>query len=82
MKTVVIKIPAHVVPKSSKRLKVAVRLRKWCHDHVHNGWHSFFLDATDESKQANSTYTGFIAFNFTDPKEAMKFMLWAGSESA
>lgn len=79
METVVIKVPAHIVSSASQHLKAACRLRKWCHNHINNGWHSFFLDATDENKNYNTNYTGFIAFNFTDPKEAMKFRLWAGN---
>lgn len=79
METVLIKIPGRVVPNPSKHLVMACKLRKWCHDHVNNGWHSFFLDATEENK-LESTYTEFIAFKFTDPKEAMKFRLWTGDE--
>lgn len=80
METVVIKIPAHVIPRLNRHLKAACRLRKWCHDHINNGWHSFFLNATDENKYHHDEYAGFIAFHFTDPKEAMKFRLWAESE--
>lgn len=79
-KTVIIKIPAHIVPSMSRHLTAVCRLRKWCHAHINNGWHSFFLDATSDNKYHHDEYTGFIAFNFTDPKEAMKFRLWAESE--
>ena len=82
MNTVVIKIPSSVVPSQSKHLDAAVELRKWCHEHVKKGWRSFFLAATEHNQQAmmDNNKVSFIGFSFDDPKEAMKFKLWAGNE--
>jgi hypothetical protein len=82
MNTVVIKIPSHAVPSQSKHLVAAVELRKWCHEHVKNGWRSFFMAATEHTQQAqmDMARASYIGFTFDDPKEAMKFKLWAGNE--
>ena len=81
METVVIKIPAHIVPSQSGHLVTAVKVRKWCHKHVQSKWHSFFLNASDENKRSQAEYTTFIAFSFANPKDAFKFRLkWMGNE--
>lgn len=77
MKTVVIKIPHHIVPAQSPHFAAACELRAWCREHIQNGWSSYFLATTIYNHQERST--GFIAFDFKDPKEAMKFSLWAGN---
>ena len=82
MNTVVIKIPSSGIRGDTKPLESAVELRKWCHEHVKKGWRSFFLGATEHNQQAmiDNNKVGFIGFSFDDPKEAMKFKLWAGNE--
>jgi len=80
METVVIKIPAHVVPSQSGSLTAAVKVRKWCHKYTKGKWHSFFLNASDENKMSQAQYTSFIAFSFADPKDAFAFRLkWVGN---
>jgi len=82
VKTVIIKIPSHAIPSQSKHLVSAVKLRKWCHEHVKNDWRSFFLASTEHTQQdqIDNNRVSFIGFTFDDPKEAMKFKLWAGNE--
>jgi len=82
VKTVVIKIPSHPILSHSKHLESAVKLRKWCHEHIKNDWCSFFLEATahEENAQLDYKLVVFIGFKFEDSKEAMKFQLWAGNE--
>lgn len=79
MKTVTIKIPAYIIPGINNPQLVAVcELRKWCREHIRNGWHSYFLTSPADILQDKQI--SFAAFNFTDPKEALKFQLWAGNE--
>ena len=50
-------------------------LRTWCYDHVKNGWCSYYLCATDDCKING---IGWVAFDFEDPKESLKFQLTTG----
>jgi hypothetical protein len=75
-KTVVVKIRDSAIVQDDNALKDACELRKWCHANIKCEWFSYFLHTTDENRMENSV--GFVAFEFSDPKEAMKFKLWAG----
>lgn len=56
-------------------LKEMCDLRSWCYEYIRNGWCSYFLNTTDECKING---IGWVAFDFQDPKEAMKFKLRTG----
>lgn len=75
MSAVIIKIADTIIKQDRTALKEMCHLRSWCYANVKNGWHSFYLDATDV---ACMNGVGFIAFEFNDPKEQMKFQLFAG----
>lgn len=76
MSIVVVKINDCAIPSESDAVKDHCELRTWCHSYVKGKWHSYFLHTTEENLRDG---VGFVAFNFADPKEALKFKLWAGA---
>lgn len=75
-KRVVVKIRDSAIVQDANALKDACELRIWCHANTKCEWFSYFLHTTDENRMSNGV--GFVAFEFSDPKEALKFKLWAG----
>ena len=76
MNTIVVQIADSPLERDRTALKDVCGLRAWCHEHIKNGWCSYFLNTSDENRLQG---IGFVAFDFENPKEAMKFQLWTGA---
>ena len=74
-KRVLVKIRDSAIVTDTTALKDACELRTWCHAHTKCEWFSYFMQTTQENRMNG---IGFVAFEFSDPKEALKFKLWAG----
>ena len=73
--TVLIQVNDSIVLKDRTSLAELCDLRTWCYDHIKNGWCSYYLNTTDDNKING---IGWVAFDFEDPKESLKFQLTTG----
>ena len=54
-----------------------INLRKWCYANTKSPWSTFHINGIDDSENGDGR-TGFVAFEFDNKKEAMKFQLYVG----
>ncbi len=80
MKTVLIKV--HVLStyqyhESCILSEKIQTLRKWCYANTKSPWSTYHIHGIKNDEMSNSR-TGFVAFEFDNENEAMKFQLYVG----
>ena len=73
--TVLIQVHDSVIMQDRTSFEEMCGLRAWCYEHIKKGWNSYYLNTTDDNRING---IGWIAFDFEDPKESLKFQLTTG----
>jgi len=73
--TVLIQVHDSVIVQDRTAFEELCDLRTWCYKYIKNGWNSYYLSTTDDNKING---IGWVAFDFEDPKESLKFQLTTG----
>ena len=53
------------------------KLRKWCYANTKSPWSTYHIKGLEEPGE-DDFRSGFVAFEFDNEKEAMKFKLYVG----
>ena len=53
-------------------------LRKWCYANTKSPWSTYHIQGLEDCDK-NDFRNGFVAFEFDNEKEAMKFKLYVGT---
>lgn len=78
MKTVLIKVPVIMsYQEPNDTIDKIHNLRKWCYTNTKSPWSTFHIRGIDDP-EAGDSRVGFVAFEFINEKEAMKFQLYVG----
>lgn len=53
-------------------------LRNWCYINMKSPWSTYHLRGINENEKNTDYRIAFVAFEFNNEKEAMKFQLYVG----